>query len=303
VIASTAAYLILTVMFAVSGPALARRIPPAWSVRLMVPTALAFAGGGLFVLGANAMTWAAQRPDVAELGDWSTSKLRLHDPVPRVLAVLSASLLALSVVSMMIVAVRRARALRSIRHLVRDSVVGMGDVVLLDDDRPDAFTTPGRAGRIVVTSGLMNALTPPERVALLAHERSHKRNRHAWWLLAADLAAATNPLLRPIARSMAHSVERWADEDAATDVGDRRVVARAVARASLLHKRGLAFATAVVLAATGGNMPLRVRALLETRPRRNAFAAAMLVLIALGGAAALMAMQRSCDAVFDASQR
>ncbi|HEY2792302.1 MAG TPA: M48 family metalloprotease [Micromonosporaceae bacterium] len=299
-IASTAAYLLLTVIFALSGPALARRVPPAWSVRLMVPTALAFAGAGLFVLGANAMTWAAQRPDVAELGDWSTSKLRLHDPVPPTLALVAASLLAASVFSMTILAVRRARALRSIRHMVP---AGGGDVVLLEDERVDAFTTPGRSGRIIVTSGLMNALTAPERVAVLAHERSHRRHRHAWWILAADLAAATNPLLRPIARSMAHTVERWADEDAATDVGDRRVVARAVARASLLHKRGLAFATAVALAATGGNMPLRVRALLETRPRRNAFAAGMLVLMALGAVAAVMAMQRCSDALFDASQQ
>jgi hypothetical protein len=299
---STAAYLVMTLLFAVSAPALVRRVHPARGVRLIVPAALGFSCAGLFVLAANAMTWAAQRPDVAELGDWSTSKLRLHDPVPRALAVLSASLLTVSLVSMAVVAVRRARALHEIRNVVR-ACGAPGDLVLLDDQRPDAFTTPGRGGRIVVTSGLMNALSAREQTALIAHERSHRCHRHAWWVLAADLAAALNPLLRPIARSTAHAVERWADEDAATEVGDRRLVAHAVARASLLHKRGIEFATALVLAATGGNLPARVQALLDNRPRRDGFAATMLVLMVLGAAIAVLGMQRSADAVFDAASR
>jgi hypothetical protein len=45
---------------------------------------------------------------------------------------------------------------------------------------------------------------------VLAHETSHLLHNHAWWLLAADLAAAANPLLRPTARTAARCVERWA---------------------------------------------------------------------------------------------
>ena len=55
-----------------------------------------------------------------------------------------------------------------------------------------------------------------------------------------DLAAAINPTLRPTARALRHTVERWADEDAADAVADRRTVARALARAALAahaHRR------------------------------------------------------------------
>lgn len=300
-IVATAAYVLLVLTFTTAAPMLARRVHPAWGVRLIVPAGLAFAGVGLFVLGANTLTWAAQRPDVAELGDWSTSKLRLSDPVPHLLAGLSATLLIASVASMLAVAVRRCRAVSQIRRAVR-ACDGPGDVVLIDDPRPDAFATPGRHGRIVVTSGLIDALTPAARAALIAHERSHLRHRHAWWILGVDLAAAANPLLRPAAQAAARAVERWADEDAATAVADRRLVALTVARVSLLRKRGVEFATTLALAATGGDVPERVRALLGGRPRRSAIAAAVLLLMVVAAGVAALAMARSADAVFDAAQ-
>src|SRR5262249_42248568 len=57
----------------------------------------------------------------------------------------------------------------------------------------------------------------------------HLVHRHAWWLLGADLAAAANPLLRPTAAVIGQAVERWADEDAAASIGDRRAAAPAPA--------------------------------------------------------------------------
>jgi Zn-dependent protease with chaperone function len=298
---ATVAYLCLTLVFAWSAPRLAVRVHPAWSVRLIVPAAVAFAGAGLFILAANALTWAAQRPDVAELGDWSTRRLRLDDPVPHAIALLSASLLAASLVALATTGYRRTRALAEVHTAVRPCGADHGGVVLLDDERPDAFTTPGRRGRIVVTSGLMNALTPPQRAALIAHERSHLRHRHAFWVLAIDLASAVNPLLRSTAQAMTHAVERWADEDAAVAVDDRTLVARTVALASLLHKHGAAYVTNMMLAATGGDTPARVRALLGGRPRRNGLAAAALVLMVVAAGVAVVGMQRSADALFDAS--
>jgi Peptidase family M48 len=300
-ILATVAYACLTLIFVVAAPRLAARVHPARAVHLLVAATVAFAGAGLYILAANTLTWAAERPDVAELGDWSTSRLRLHDPVPHVIAGLSASLLMASLASMTVVATRRIRALAGIRRAIR-ACAGAGPVVLIDDARPDAFTTPGRRGRIVVTTGLMSALTPDERSALIAHERSHLRHRHAWWILTADLAAAANPLLRGAARATTHTVERWADEDAATDVADRRLVARTVARASLLRKRGVAVATMLALAATGGDAPARVAALLSGQPRRNSAATAALVLLVLAAGIAVVGMERSADAVFDAAQ-
>jgi Zn-dependent protease with chaperone function len=160
--------------------------------------------------------------------------------------------------------------------------------VVLDEHRPAAFTTPQPAGRIVVTTGLLRALTDQERRVVLAHEASHLLHRHAWWLLAADLAAAANPLLRPTARGAARCVERWADEDAAAAVGDRRTAARALARTALLTRNPalagrLMPADRLVLAATGGDVPARVRALMAAPPRRRpasvTFLAALLVVL------------------------
>src|SRR5262249_47324163 len=152
----------------------------------------------------------------------------------------------------------------------------------------DAFTTPHPAGRIVVTTGLLHALTPLERRVVLAHESSHLLHRHAWWLLAADLAAAANPLLRPTARAVGVSIERWADEDGATPVGDRRAAARALARTALLTSTPAA-AARLALAATTGDVPGRVRALIDAPPRRRpARVAVLAALLALLAAATIM---------------
>src|SRR5262249_649712 len=63
-----------------------------------------------------------------------------------------------------------------------------------------------------------------------------------------------NPLLRPTAASVARATERWADEDAAASVGDRRATARALARAPLLT-RNPAAARRLALAAAARNVP------------------------------------------------
>ena len=136
-----------------------------------------------------------------------------------------------------------------------------GSLVVLDNERPDAFATPGASGRIVVTTALLRALTAQERRALFAHENSHLAHRHAWWLLAAELAVATNPMLGPTVRAIEHAVERWADEDAAQAVTDRLLVARTLARTALLIRAAPPAREA--LAATGGNVQRRGDELLD----------------------------------------
>ena len=97
----------------------------------------------------------------------------------------------------------------------------------------DAYTVPGWPCRIVITQGMLRALSAAERGVLLAHERSHARNSHYLFTSAARLAAAANPLLRPVAAQAGYTVERWADERAASQAGDRTLAARAIARAAL----------------------------------------------------------------------
>jgi hypothetical protein len=84
-----------------------------------------------------------------------------------------------------------------------------------------------------VTSGLLRMLDPDERAAVLAHERAHLRLRHHRLIAIAELAAAVHPLLSPVADGVGLLVERASDEDAAATVGDRRLVARTVAKVAL----------------------------------------------------------------------
>lgn len=100
-------------------------------------------------------------------------------------------------------------------------------------DEPIAYSVPGTPGHIVVSTGMLRCLDAGERRVLLAHERSHVEHRHDRYVAGAELAAAAVPILRPLAAHVRFATERWADEDAADVVGDRRLVATAIVRAAL----------------------------------------------------------------------
>ena len=287
---------LVTALFAMVGPRLAGRLPPAAATRVVVPGSIVVAASGVWVLGAVAFTWVAQLGPVSRYGQWSADELRADTPFPRVIAI-GAGVLA-------VVSVGRAatRGTRRIRLLlaVRQSCRGIGaprSLVVLDNDRPDAFATPGAHGRIVVTRGLLRALSADERRALLAHEASHLAHRHAWWLLLVELAAAANPMLGPTAHAIRHTVERWADEDAARAVADRRLVARTLARTALLVRA--APGAAVPLPAVGGDVPGRVRALLEPPPRPRLVPLIVLLALLVAATAAAGTVQRRGDELLD----
>ncbi|RKT11123.1 peptidase M48-like protein [Streptomyces sp. 1114.5] len=182
---------------------------------------------------------------------------------------------------------------------------GEPPLTVLDDERADAFALPGRLprpgragepGRIVVTSGMLRALSGPERSALLAHERAHLAARHHVFLALAEHAAAVHPALRPLRTPLGYHLERWADEVAAARVGDRAVTARAVGRAALAASRSPWPARPrLAPAAHSGPVPRRVAALLRPRPAAapgtglRAVGLALAVCLALSTAATLEA--------------
>ncbi|WP_030777062.1 M56 family metallopeptidase [Streptomyces sp. NRRL S-920] len=138
-------------------------------------------------------------------------------------------------------------------------------VAVLPDDVSYAYALPSRrGGRVVVTTGMLARLAAPERRALFAHERAHLAARHHRHLLVTRLAARANPFLRPLRTSVAFTAERWADEEAARAVRDRRTVARAIGKAALVS-RG-APAPALAGFAAPGPVPRRVAALLAPPP-------------------------------------
>jgi hypothetical protein len=250
--------------FALVGPLLARGLPPAVATRLLVPASLVVGVSAAWALLIVGFTWVAQLGPVSRYGDWSPEQLRAETPFPTIIAVGCGLVAVGSVTQASVVGTRRIRRMLAVRHAC-GPLGEPGSLVVLDDDRPDAFATPGAGGQIVVTTGLLRALTAAERRALIAHEKAHLTHRHAWWLLATEIAAAANPLLRPTASAIEHAVERWADEDAAREVTDRRLVARTLARTALLTRAATTPATG--LAAAGGDVPCRVRALLAPPPR------------------------------------
>ena len=115
---------------------------------------------------------------------------------------------------------------------------------------------PTKAGCVVVSTGLLAALTPAERRAVFAHERAHLCFGHHRHVLLAEVCVAVLPPLRAIAGQLRHATERAADEAAAAHVNDRGIVARAIGAVALgspmVGVPGLG----------GGSVPRRVEALL-----------------------------------------
>ncbi len=288
--------LVGTVLFAAVAPQAIRALPPAAAIRLLIPASLVVTATGIWVFLWAGFTWLAQLGPVSRYGEWSADQIRETTPFPTAVAV-GCGLLAIGMLARAgIVGTRRVRVMLA----VRDSCRPLGaprSLVVLDTERPDAFATPGGAGRIVVTTGLLRALSAPERRALLAHEAAHIAHRHAWWLLAAQLAAAANPMLRPTTRAVEHALERWADEDAAREVRDRRLVARTLARTALLTLGN--GRTSPVLPAAGGDVPGRVRALLDPPPRPRFLPLLVLVGLLTAVTVATVTVQRSGDELLD----
>ncbi|ARP71529.1 peptidase M48 Ste24p [Streptomyces pluripotens] len=255
---------VITAVLTLIAPRLARRLTPRPAAWALACIALVTAVGWTGSLALLAFTGIAQIPEVAAEGHWSVTALRAEDPVDVVVAAVSALVLAASVVSLGVAALRQVQ---QIVRAKRECAALRGDTELavVDDAAPLAFALPGAPGRIVVSRGMLRCLGDDEREALLAHERTHLRGRHHLFLSLWRLTTALNPLLRPLADTGAFVLERWADEEAAVRVGDRAVVARAVGRAALAS----AGAPRPALAVTGGEVPQRVRALLAPPPARR----------------------------------
>ena len=299
---------------------LADALPPRAAAWVLAGTAAVLAGAALCSLGLLAAAGLLRLPAVAAFGHLSPHWLAAATPGAALPAALAALALTASAVLGGRVARSRSRDLRRARAALGDPapapldppaaltrLTALRDLIdqrslqspgeyplaVLEDDRADAFALPGRPGRIVVTAGMLRALSAPERAALLAHERAHLSGRHHLFLTAAAYAAAVHPALHLLRTPLGYHLERWADEAAALSVGDRTVTARAVGRAALAATRAPWPARPrLVPAAHSGPVPRRVAALLNPRPqsgsrRRGAAALALAACLALTAAATL----------------
>jgi hypothetical protein len=291
--------------FAGTAPWLGRRLPPRTAIYLLVGGAVLTTASVLSMLAFLGATVLAQLPVVATAGHWSPSVLHSTDPVPRWAAACSLALLPAALATGAAATAQHVAAMARLRRTCRD-LDAPGEVVVLDSDRPDAFATPAGGGRVVVTTGMLRCLRPEEVGVLIAHERSHLRHRHTLWMMAVQICAAINPLLRDVAGAAGHAAERWADEDAAAVVGDRRLVARTLARAALhVHDTvgGLApeGTGAVGLGAVDGAVVSRVRSLLAGPPRRQVAASLVLIALMVSALSWTAGMQDRTDDFLDAA--
>lgn len=156
-------------------------------------------------------------------------------------------------------------------------------VRVVDDERALAYVEAGPHGSIVVSTAMLGALRPLERRAMLAHETAHVRHRHDRFLAVGRLTAGV-PLLSRAGHQLHFALERWADEEAVRSVGDRSVVAHAVARASLTA----AGHTPAELGMAAGDVVGRVEALLaDPNAGARSHRTGLVVAFASAGAAAL----------------
>lgn len=243
--------------------------PPA-AARLLTLVAVSSALTIGWLLLLTSFGWAVTYPEVDTVSSWCTVATPGHHPVGSVLGIAAAAFLV----------VGSARAILASVRFVRTDAAWRGSdpVEIVPSQDPIAFAVPGGGGTVVVSTGLLGGLPRGQRDALLAHESAHVRLHHHRYVRVTQVAAKVVPFLYPLDRWVSLATERWADEEAARVVGDRKVVADALLAAASMQamRHGLLYAA-------GSHLDDRVEALLEPRSApvglaRVAFSAAMVAL-------------------------
>ena len=242
--------LLVPVVAGLAARPLAERLAPRLATWLLTVSAVLLAAASSAALGLLMVSGLARIPPLAALADLSVRVVAKADPTALPVAAVAGLLLVTAAAAAARMAWRRVRTLLLAARQAA-CLPGTGRLVVLEDPSPEAFALPGLPGRIVVSTGMLATLDPDERQVLLAHERAHLRFHHYLFTAAAQLAATANPLLRPAAAVVAYTVERWADEDAATTCGDRRLVATAIGKAALATGPASAAGPVAALARVG----------------------------------------------------
>jgi Zn-dependent protease with chaperone function len=276
-------------LLAALGGRLGRRLSPPVAVPLLAIAALATALATGIVLSLAGFSALARLPWVAAEGGWPLTGDRPLSHLPAAWGIACGCLAVALLAAALAWLGRAARELVTASRACRGLAVGAGRLVVLPDPRPAAYTVPAGAGRVVVSTGMLALLRGDERRALLAHERAHLRHHHALYLAIVRLAAAANPLLRPLVRQVRLQAELWADQVAAAETGDPAAVARALARASLAASRSEPV-PAIALAIGQSEAGARVTALLRGPARQSRWAVAVALALTMAPSAAALSL-------------
>ncbi len=156
--------------------------------------------------------------------DWSYHLLPDHTPAGAIIGVAS---LGLAIGG----TVRAGRVVWLHRRL---RCVGTPPIQIVESEQAFAYTLPGPARTIAVSTGLRRRLDDDEYAVVIEHERAHARHRHDRYKLLGLLAVAFVPPARAIARRLDFALERWADEVALRRTGDdRQLAAHTIAKVAM----------------------------------------------------------------------
>lgn len=203
---------------------LGRRLPQGWWSALCM---VALAGGAALVVLAGL---ASSLPTVLRLVGLPKVARACEAMLGHVIP--SGSVIAWGVLgitaSVLLIAARSLHRSRCVvqRSWVEPSVArrldgqGAHEVVVLDLSCPQAMSVPGskgRPGQVVVTSGLLDSLSPAELDLVCAHEAAHLQLGHGRYLALAtaiERAIWFWPPAEASCRALRLALERWADETA-----------------------------------------------------------------------------------------
>lgn len=215
---------VLSTLIAVAVSRTAKVVHPriAAVITMLAMTSLTLSS--LWIVSGPAVAFLLHSSSSSTFLEWCRSLLP-HADTPLPVGIVASAVLVVQLL-------RFGRRLGQLRREIRSAGRGPSLTVVRRDDYI-AATTPGRHGRIIVSTGLLRSLEPPQQRAMLAHERAHLECRHDRFLGVGELSVALFPpagLLMPLLR---RSLERWADERAAREVGDRGALSEAIRIAAL----------------------------------------------------------------------
>ncbi|WP_051062770.1 M56 family metallopeptidase [Ilumatobacter nonamiensis] len=216
--------LVVTFAIAAVGSRILERLRPSTAARssTILLTAVSVATvPTLWLIGLSGLAHLGLQNPVVE---WCRHLLPTYRPVGAVVGLAS---LAVAVIG-------TVRAVRVLRLHRRVRCADTSPLEIVDTDEVYAYTLPGPAATIAVSTGLRAALDADELDIVMAHEQVHARHRHDRYKLLGLLASALVPPTRRMAARLDYHLERWADEEALENTGaERRLAARTIAKVAL----------------------------------------------------------------------
>lgn len=174
---------------------------------------------------------------------------------------------------------RRAELLVRVPRLPGEGLGLAADerLVVLENDRPDAWWLAGARPQLVITTAALRRLRGRQLDALLAHEQGHARARHDVLLHCAGALASGFPQV-PVFAGFRNQVHRLI-ELSADDIASRRFgrLTTALALVELNEDRGVFGPCPAPLA----QVPVRVNRLLDPAPRLSRAHRAQVTALAL----------------------